>query len=374
MKQPGLLGPAFRMALLAGVFLAACGDDGEEGGRREFVYPDPDWAVEAPEGHHLDSGLLQGVADLAASEASSCLVITRHGVIVGEWYWNGWSEATEQNVYSVTKSFTSALVGIAQDRGDLDILEPASQYIAEWIGTASEEVTVRNLISNDSGRHWDLITDYVRLFVLADDMTAFAIGLGQQYDPGEVWKYNNSAIQALERVLNVATGRDVADYAAEHLFEPLGMASTYGRDRAGNPVTFANLSASCRDLARFGYLYLRRGHWSGGRQIIPEEWVEESTQPSTPLNSAYGYMWWLNRNGRWVAPSAPDHEEGYGRPLANLPVDVFRASGAFNQIIFVDPTTDIVFTRIGGVTSLLDTASSGLVEALAEGIRSARLD
>ena len=375
MRRPALLWPAAWLILLSLVCLPACGDDGGTGnGPEEVVYPDPDWAVEAPEVHDLDSILLQGAADFAEEHASNCFIVTRDGVIVGEWYWNRWGTTTEQNVFSVTKSITSALVGIAQERGELDITERASEYITEWVGTASEDVTIQNLISNDSGRHWDFITDYLRMAILAEDKTAVAVGLGQQHLPGAVWEYNNSAIQTLEPVLNQATGMDVADYADEVLFGPLGMASSYGRDAAGNPMTFAGAECSCRDLARFGYLYLRHGRWSGGRQIVPEAWVDASVQPSTPLNSAYGYMWWLNHEGVWLAPTSSDHEVGEGRRMPDLPENVFQASGAFNQIIFVDPDTDIVFTRIGWVLDFEDVASSVLVEGLDERIRAARLD
>ncbi len=367
MREPALFWPAAWLALLAVFGFPGCGGD-------EDTYPSREWSVESPEAHDLDSFLLEEAADFAESNDSNCFVVTRDGVIVGEWYWNDWDTETEQNVFSVTKSFTSALVGIAQHRGQLDITDRASEYIPEWVGTASEDVTIRNLISNDSGRHWDVITDYLRMAVQADDKTAFAVGLDQQYPPGTVWKYNNSAIQTLEPVLREATGMDVADYAEEVLFRPLGMASGYGRDAAGNPTTYSGVECSCRDLARFGYLYLRGGLWSRGRQVVPEDWVEQSIQPSTSLNSAYGYMWWLNREGHWVAPSFPDHVAGDGVPLPGLPENVFRASGAFNQIIFVDPNTDIVFTRIGWAAGLEAIASSGLVEGLAERILDARLD
>jgi CubicO group peptidase (beta-lactamase class C family) len=370
--------PASCLVLFCIIGLAACGEEGEQQrspqGPRAFVYPGSEWAVESPEAHDLDSTLLEDAAALAEESVSNCLVVVRDGVIVGEWYWNGWGPEKEQNVFSVTKSFTSALVGIAQDRGELDITEEACDYIPEWVDTASDEVTIRNLISNDSGRHWDFITDYVRNYALSEDRTAHAIGLGQQYEPGTEWKYNNSAIQTLEVVLSEATGMDVADYADRYLFEPLGMASSYGRDRAGNPVTYADLSASCRDLARFGYLYLRGGRWEDDLQVVSEAWVEESTRPSTPLNSSYGYMWWLNYEGLWVAPSVPDHETGYGKPMRNLPENVYQANGAFNQIILVDPNADIVFTRIGWARSIEDIASNVLTEGLAERIRAARLD
>jgi CubicO group peptidase (beta-lactamase class C family) len=366
------------MILLAVIGLWGCGDDGGgdgwENGTEEFVFPNPHWVVETPEAHDLDSTLLEAAADFAGDHATDCLVVTRDGVIVGEWYWKDWDETKEHNVFSVTKSITSALVGIAQDRGELDIREKASNYITEWIGTDSEDVTIQNLISNDSGRHWDFAADYIQNYLLARDKTALAIGLGQQVAPGTVWNYNNSAIQTLERVLNRATGEDVAVYAETHLFDPLGMASSYGRDPAGNPITYADVHASCRDMARFGYLYLREGRWRDHEQVVPRDWVAASVRPSTPLNDAYGYMWWLNRDGHWVAPSWTGHEEGEGKPLSDLPEEVFRASGAFNQIIFVDPTTDIVFTRTGWVIDIRDLASSDLVEGLALRIRAARLD
>jgi hypothetical protein len=82
-------------------------------------------------------------------------------------------------------------------------------------------------------------------------------------------------------------------------------------------------------------------------------------------------MWWLNRDGHWVEAL---HQEGDGMPLPGLPENVFRASGAFNQIIFIDPDTGVVFTRIGGLTGIADAASSELVEGLAQAIRAARLD
>ena len=135
MRQPGLIRLAAWMILLSMIGFSACGDDGDiRNGARDFVYPDPEWTVAVPEAHDLDSILLEEAADFAEDHASNCFVVTRDGVIVGEWYWNDWGATTEQNVFSVTKSITSALVGIAQERGELDITEKASEYITEWVG------------------------------------------------------------------------------------------------------------------------------------------------------------------------------------------------------------------------------------------------
>ncbi len=377
MKRTGPTRPCIWFLLFALLLVGCGGDDGGSAStpfRPQPVCPDPDWEVEAPEEHGMDALLLEQAAAYAQEHDSNCLVVTRDGVIVGEWYWNGWDQETEQNLFSVTKSFTSALVGIAQEHGALDIHERASEYIDAWRGTASEEVTIRDLISNDSGRYWDFITDYVAMFLVAPDKTAFAIGLGQQHEPGTYWEYNNSAIQTLERVLKVATDTDVAEFARDFLFDPLGMASSYGRDPAGNPLTFSNATASCRDMARFGLLYLRHGRWVDDLEVIPEDWVQESTQPSTTLNAGYGYLWWLNREGHWVLPSAPLRQEGDGRILDGVPEELFRASGAFNQIIAVDPGTHIVFTRLGGITDPADVVAGNFVETLTRKILGAVID
>jgi CubicO group peptidase (beta-lactamase class C family) len=278
---------------------------------------------------------------------SDCLVVVHAGVIVGEWYWNGFTPETDSaNVYSVTKSITSALVGIAQERGELSIDDPAAAYVTEWMGGPSEVVVLRNLISNDSGRHWDFFADYVQMG-LEPDQTAFAIGLDQQYEPDTWWEYNNAAIQTLERVLSAATGQDVGDYAAARLFEPIGMTAAYGRDGSGNPLTYQGVTASCRDLARFGYLFLRDGRWAGGVQVVPQAWVAESTVPSTPLNSGYGYMWWLNQDGHYVLPSAPLRQEADGQLVPGAPEHLYSAVGAFGQLVIVDRVGEYVVVRLG---------------------------
>ncbi|MCZ7529289.1 MAG: beta-lactamase family protein [Acidimicrobiia bacterium] len=310
------------------------------------VYPDPDWNEITPEEAGVDPVVLQEMADLAQAGGSNCLVVTRNGELVGEYYWNGTDATTPRELFSATKSITSALVGIASDRGELDIDEPASKYITEWQGTDSEDVTIRNLLSNDSGREWDFITDYVEMGIQAPDKTRFSTDLGQQFEPGTEWEYNNAAIQTLDAVLEEATGMDPGDYADRYLFEPTGMEATYGHDPAGNANMFFNVQASCRDLARFGYLWLRDGEWADDEQVVSADYVEESITP-TELNSAYGFLFWLNRPGHWVKPSTlAGKPEGEGVPIEGVPEDAFFAEGLGGQVSVVYPSTGIVFTRM----------------------------
>lgn len=341
------------------------GDTGEE-----FVYPEPDWLVEPPEDHGLSSAGLADMAAIAEGSNSNCLVVIQAGVLVGEWYWNDFGPDTQQaNVYSVTKSITSALVGIAVEQGELDIEAPVG--FAEWQAGASEAITTRNLISNDSGRQWSFDVDYLQLG-FQPDQTQFAIDLGHDQPIGTWWEYNNAAIQTLERVLGSSLGSDVGEFAEQALFGPIHMSSTMGRDGEGNPLTYQGVSASCRDLARFGYLYLRGGRWAEGVQVVPEAWVAESISPSTDLNSAYGFMWWLNRPGHWVLPSAPLRDEGDGQIAPDAPEELFAAIGAFGQLVVVDPTTESVWVRLGP-TDLADATGVGKLEDLWTAFAAAQL-
>ena len=207
----------------------------------------------------------------------------------------------------------------------------------------------------DSGRQWSFVTDYVQLLG-ASDRTAFATGLGQSEQPGTKWTYNNAAVQTLEQVLQQATGEDVATFAEQRLFEPLGMTHTkMSRDRAGNPQLFEGIQSTCLDLARFGELILDGGTWHG-KQIVSSSWIRQATgRSSSKLNAGYGYLWWLNRKGTLASPIAATSVGGAKsqttKPKAQIvpgaPADMFWALGLGNQLIQIDPGTKTVVVRLG---------------------------
>lgn len=214
--------------------------------------------------------------------------VGHEGRIVDEAYWHETTPTTRREAFSITKSITATLVGIAQDRDLLDLDQPAADFIPEWRGTPSEVVTIRNLVSNDSGRFQDLRSDYVDMAGQAADKTAFSIGLDQQHDPGTEWVYNNAAIQTLEAVLEEATGMDVGEFA-------------------------------------------------------------EATAPSQELNEAYGYLWWLNHEGTVGAAVGAESTEGQLVPGA--PEDIYAALGLGNQVAAVFPSSGIVVTRLTAVSA-----------------------
>ena len=332
--------------------------------------PGGSWEKVRPAEVGLDAAELQKIAAQARKGKSNCLVVVRDGKLAGEWYFRGTGRTTAQNVYSVTKSFASTLVGIAQDDGDLRIASSASKWIPQWRRSAADAVTVRDLLSNDSGREWSPYTDYVQLLAAAD-RTAFAIALKQTSAPGRVWAYNNAAIQTLEQVLQSATGEEVASLARRRLFEPLGMTqTTMTTDRAGNTQVFEGLRSTCRDLASFGVLMLDGGRW-GGRQIVSASWVRQATgRSSTVLNAAYGYLWWLNRKGVIGSPLAATSLEAArnpstkrGRLVPGAPANMYWALGLGNQIIQADPGSRTVVVRLGTADTFSQAPTFGPAEA-----------
>lgn len=322
----------------------ATGDDGGVAPGDE-AWPIPDWQTVDAEEAGMDQALLDEMAAQAEAAGSMCLVVTRDGRLVDEWYWQGADQETEQETFSASKSVSSTLVGIAVDKGLVELDDPASDYIEEWKGTPSENVTIRNLVSNDSGRYQDPQSDYVTMATMADDKTQYAIDLDQQHEPGTQWVYNNAAIQTLDRVLEEATGMPTVDFARTELFEPLGMDSQVATDAAGNALMFMGTQASCRDMARFGLLFLREGRW-GDERVLSSEWVDEATRPSQELNPSYGFLWWLNGAGEIANPDG----QGVRTSLApEAPDDLYAALGLGNQVVAVIPSTGVVAVRIGPV-------------------------
>jgi CubicO group peptidase (beta-lactamase class C family) len=317
------------------------------------AFPGEDWETTTPEDAGLDPAPLAQLATVLEGERSSCMTVVHDGEVVYEEGWMGADPETDDEVWSATKSVTSTLVGIAQEEGLLEIDQPVSDYVEEWVGTDSEDVTIRNLLSNDSGRYYDFQNDYVSMALQAPDKTAFAIGLDQQHPIGEHWEYNNSAIQVLEQVLEEATGEDVADYAQEHLFTPTGRTSEMTHDRAGNTLAFMGVQASCHDLARFGHLFLNEGSWDG-EQVVPADWVEQATSPSQELNPDYGFLWWLYPEGSVVVPDdAPAP-----------PPPAYAALGLGGQIVLVVPDDDLVVVRMGPAGQSAGVGQGDLVGAM----------
>lgn len=309
-------------------------------------------------------------------DGSTCVAVVKDGRLVHDAYFNGGAERTGGRIYSITKSLTALLAGQQVDDGDLDLDAPAARQVERWraAGTGAADVTVRSLLSMTSGRRWSEAADR-QMIRATTDQTGFAVAAAQERPPGERWVYDNAAAQTLEDVLDdAAPGGDVVAMADDRLLGPLGMRDTaWGRDGAGNALTYSGATSTCLDLARVGHLMLNEGRWDG-RQLVSSDLVRQITTPSSADNAAYGLLWWTNATGRVVeirrqAGFAVDREPYAGRIAPNVPFDAFWALGYGNQYVAVVPSEGVVAVRLGARPAspdrvTFDGFTAGVLDAL----------
>jgi CubicO group peptidase (beta-lactamase class C family) len=351
-----LTAPAFALVLLAAGCSGAQGVDDGVGAAGTTAaagpgttvapvrYPGAAWETTTPAEVGLDAAALAAIQEDLVGSGTDCVVVVKDGQVAYETTWDGFDADRDQIVWSVSKSLTSLLIGIAAEEGKLRIDQPAADFVTEWKGTPAGAVTIRHLLTMTSGRHFDYNTDFVVLPTQTDDQTAFSIGLAQDAAPDTVWVYSNSAVQVLDAVLTRATGTPTIDYAEQKLFAPLGIGATWLKDKVGQPWTYGGATMSCRELARVGYLMLHRGRWRD-QQVVPEAWVAESVRPSQKLRSNYGLLWWLNTPEE-PAPGRPADVQT-GDRVPGLADNVYFARGMNGQFITVMPDDDMVVIRTG---------------------------
>jgi CubicO group peptidase (beta-lactamase class C family) len=347
-------------AILSAALLAACGP--------VPTSPTPlqtgdGWQTASPAEAGLDARKLDGavarIRDGTYQNVHSLLVV-KGGKLVFEEYFRGytWDYSGDQfrgelvdfdrdmrhNLASVTKSFTSALIGIAIDQGFVGGVEgKVFAFFPEYAHLrdgAKDTITLEHLLTMRSGLEWnemelpysDNRNDLVQLFSVPDPVE-YILTKPLAAEPGTTWYYNGGNTNLLGEVIRQATGQRMDTFAAQHLFAPLGI-TNYEWDFINPDMIHAsgNLQLRPRDMAKFGMLYLNGGLWNGQR-VVSQKWVEVSTQShADPLwDSGYGYQWWLHT-----------YDSGPGE------VHAFHAAGWGGQRIIVFPKLDMVVVFTGG--------------------------
>jgi len=218
----------------------------------------------------------------------------------------------------------------------LNIDQKASDFIKEWKGTASESITIRQLLSMTSGRR-----EVFNGNPFADN-EVIAINIGQETTPGTDWRYSNTTLQVLETVLERAVGGSVKSFAKKNLLTPLGMKSKFSEDGGANMYMFAFWDTSCRDLAKLVQLYMQNGKWNN-KQILSAEFINDARTSSSALNQNYGLLWWLNRAGTTKSTSA-NAQTRIGPRYKSAPLDMFEAIGACGQSAMGFPAQNLIIT------------------------------
>lgn len=259
-------------------------------------------------------------------------------------YYNG---ADMHSLQSVTKSITSAALGIAVDAGfiegtDIAVLPFFEAYKFDKSDPRKAAISLQDLLTMRSGIDWNTEGGY-------QDSTHSSVGLENsnawiQYvldrpmdaEPGSVFEYNDGVAVLLGKIIRVATGKRVDQWAEEHLFAPIGIDTYFWKITPdGEADSMGGLYLSASDLARIGYLFLRKGIWQDER-VVSEEWISQSItrhvadiEPeSSEQNTGYGYQWWL-----------PEHEAD--EPMSYL------AIGFGGQRLTVIPEYDLVIVFNG---------------------------
>jgi CubicO group peptidase (beta-lactamase class C family) len=222
-------------------------------------------------------------------------------------WWHPFYHGTElHSLQSVTKSVTSVIIGVAAARNEFPEL---SATVLSFFDTArvknidgrKRRMTIRHLLTMTGGFDWEEGISFddpkndCSVMEAGFDWVQYAIDKPMAAEPGERFKYNSGGSQLLSYIFSKATGKDIEQYAAEHLFKPLGIEEYYWkRTPTGLADTEGGLYLKATDLAKICYLYLRDGNWNG-RQLVTPGWVKASVTPSSTVNSniKYGYKWWL---------------------------------------------------------------------------------
>ena len=329
------------------------------GARLADLQPDPstiDWPlgdrVANAEPLGIDQKAVQRAFDAAFLESPTgtkihtrAIVVLHRGLLVGEHYAAGYHAAMPLAGWSMTKTLTHALLGVAVQRGRLT--EAIELPIKEWaVDDERRHIGLRDLLTMSGGLQWnedyaDPKSDALRMLFGSSDHAGVYAAQPRQQAPGQSFVYASGATNLLCRVMRTAFASDLEYWAFPHhsLFAPLGMRrAVLETDPSGTFVGSSYGFATARDWARLGLLYQNDGV-NGSTRVLPPGWVASATTSQPASNGRYGRHLWLDQD--------PDGDGPKTREWPELPVDLFYMSGHEGQYCVVMPSEQLVIVRLG---------------------------
>ena len=312
-------------------------------------WPTAGWRNSTPEDLGMSSARLQEMIDhiTAADLDVHSVIVVRHGYVVLEEYPHPYqgqprtmSYQDTHYLYSVTKSFSSCLIGMAIHQG---YIANTSQTVLSFfpdktfsnMNERKEQMTLWDLLTMRSGLPWDETTypfndarnDVYQVNFNSSGGVQYVLDRPMEYDPGTVFLYNTGASHVLSGIVQETTDMTTLEFASESLFTPLNISPVYWPSDAMG-VNFGGFDLQLRplDMAKFGYLFLNNGTWED-EQLLSAEWVQNTTSTVTMLSSTHGYA------AQWH--TMPD-------------LGIFYAAGLYGQYIFVSPAHDLVAVFTSG--------------------------
>ena len=315
-------------------------------------WPDQNWRTSTPEEQGIDSSfILEMLREIQGTNLGvHSILIVRHGYLVTEVYFPPYQADTRHPLYSITKSFTSAMVGKAiQDGYIQNIDQKAVEFFPDIAQESNDprlaEISLENLLTMSAGYNTNTMPDLYGKDASFDTVQHILTYDSVLFRPGTSFYYDSGLPHLLSAIIQESTGMTLQDYAEQELFMPLGITDfTWTSDPRGITTGATGLTLCPRDMAKFGYLYLHSGEWNG-TQVLPKEWVETSTRVHIDtkglMNAAeddgYGYLWWIDSFGGYSA-------HGFG-----------------GQYIFVIPPLDMAVVFTSGLPDSLFPVPNQLV-------------
>ena len=302
---------------------------------------------------YFDSELLNEVVNQNIGQMQSIrgVIVIHRGKIVTEEYFNNSFMSETYNIWSVTKSYISTLIGQAIDYGYIeDQLLTLDDVFFE--NPYTNQVTIEHLLTMSSG--WP--ENWTYMFIQNPLNTLLNTGL--IWSPGTSWLYNNAICHLNAHVINELTQMSPRQFAQENLFPQLGIMDPYWNEDQDNVHNGSfDLHLTLREMVKLGQLYLQDG-MSLNNQILSSEWIENAT--TSQINDWYGYLWWLpgigylavGLGGQYIAV-VPELDLVIGTPSATQSSDAYTdqlLSYIYNQIV---PIFDLE-NRMDNSTLLLD--------------------
>lgn len=265
-------------------------------------------------------------------------LVIKDDSLLHEEYWEGYNEHAVANSFSMAKSINSILIGCALKDGLIkNIDQPVSDYLPEFKEGEKSRITIRHLLTMSSGM--DFKEEYVSPFAwpaeayYGPDVNALTLKAKPLDAPGKKWMYKGGDSQLLGMILKKVIGKNVADYAAEKLWKPIGAEDKafWSTDEIGMEKVSCCFYTNARDFARLAKLYLQYGNWNGN-QIVDSDFVKQSIIPADLVdkdgkkNGKYGFQWWLMKR--------KEH-------------NIFYMRGIRGQYVFAIPGLNMIVVRLG---------------------------
>lgn len=338
--------PLLSLFLIAGCSSSDDSSPAENPDNEAMYFPannSTSWEIKTTASLGWNDAAIQPLLTFLEEKHSKSFMILVNGRIVMENYFNGHTANTPWYWASAGKTLTSAVSGIAQEEGLLNINNKVSDYIGTgWTSTTLDKenlITCKHLLTMTSG-----LNDEGGDSVAPENLHYLA-------DAGTRWAYDNVYVK-MQDVVATASGQTWEDYFNAKLRNKIGMAGSWTETGDDLSVYWS----TTRSMARFGLLALNNGNWNG-TQVVNSDYLLAATTTSQQINKSYGYLWWINGEESYHMPQT--QVQFPGSLIPDEPADMYMALGKNDQKIYVIPSKKMVVIRMGDAADEEEWALSG---------------